>query len=162
MIKKLDTKCHYPLKKGNYYVYDDDINNKPLFCNEDENWNLKIINKSNINVDFFQNDNCLMTDNNLKKCDWILIFKDEFHFIEAKDVKTKQRSKARKNADKKFEITIPYFTKLHPEIIKMKKHVVLNFKSNSNITRAADKAKQSYYSETYNAKYKETNKLNFN
>ncbi len=162
MIEKLDTKCHYPLKKGDYYIYDDDINNKPLFCKVDEKWNLNIINKSNINVDFFQNDECLMTNKNLKKCDWIIIFKDEFYFIEAKDVKIKQRSKAKKNAEKKFEVTIPYFLNLYPEIEEMKIKVILNLRSTSNLTSSADKNRRNRYNVNYNTKYIETNSLTFN
>ena len=57
MINELvETECHYPLYKGKYYIYDDNINNKPLFENENEKWNLTIINNSQKQVDFFQND----------------------------------------------------------------------------------------------------------
>ena len=92
MEELLQSTSYYPLKKGDYYIYDDNIANKPLFLKEDEKWNLKIENKSENNVNFFQNDGCLMTQNELKKCDWLCYFKNDFYFIEAKDVKMKKRN----------------------------------------------------------------------
>ena len=61
IVDFLNTKCHYPLVKGEYYIYDDDASNEPYFVYENEKWNLNIINNSDCNVDFYQNDNCLMT-----------------------------------------------------------------------------------------------------
>ena len=155
------TACYYPLKKGKHYIYDDDKNDKPIFLKKKEDWNLKISNKSTENVDFFQNDNCIMTDNAMKKCDWICIYANNFYFIEAKDVKIKQRSKACKNAKEKFNDTIPYFLKYYPDLKEKTIFVILNFKSVSKLTRAVDKAKKMYYNTQFNANYKETNKLKF-
>ncbi len=162
MIKKLDTTCHYPLTKGEYFIYDDNENNKPLFLDEDAIWNLKIVNNSDINIDFFQNDNCLMTDNNLKKCDWIIIFENEFYFVEAKNVKPSRRKQERKDAVEKFKATIPYFLNIYPEVKKMNLFVIMNFKSLRTITNAANKARKSYFNETFDAEYIETNILKFN
>ena len=71
-----------------------------------------------------------MTQNELKKCDWLCYFKNEFYFIEAKDVKMKKRNEERKDAVEKFDATIPYFQKLYPAtnivIIEGKSHFLLN------------------------------------
>ena len=161
MIKELSEDCHYLLKKGEYFIYDDDKNNKPLFLNEDDIWNLKINNDSEINVNFFQNDNCLMTDNKLKKCDWICVFNNELYFIEAKDINKPSRRKIeRRDAVEKFNTTISYFSKTYPNLKEMSLFVIMNFRS-SKITRAANKARESYFDETFNAKYIETNHLDF-
>ena len=161
MIQELiETKCHFSLKKGNYYIYDDNIKNKPLFLNENEKWNLLIINNSEKQVHFFQNDGCLMKQNDLKKCDWICAFENNFYFIEAKDVKLKKRNSERKDAVEKFMCTIPYYLNLYPIIKKMQIHVIINFRS-PKITSASNKARQTYFDENYNAKYKETNRLEF-
>jgi hypothetical protein len=162
MIQELiETECHFPLDKGNYYIYDDNINNKPLFVNETEKWNLNIINCSNKQVNFFQNDGCLMKQNELKKCDWFCIFENNLYFIEAKDVKMKKRNIERKDAVEKFEANIPYFLNLYPNIKTMKIFVIVNFRS-PKITSASDKARSTFFDEKYNAKYKETNRLEFN
>lgn len=162
MINELiETECHYPLNNGNYYIYDDNVNNKLLFQNENEKWNLNIINNSEKQVNFFQNDGCLMKQNELKKCDWLCVFENNFYFIEAKDVKMKKKNAERKDAFEKFEATIPYFINLYPNIKTMKIFVIVNFRS-PKITSASDKARSSFYNENYNAKYEETNRLEFN
>ncbi len=162
MIEELNENCHYPLTKGEYFIYDDNKNNKPLFLTEDAIWNLKILNASETNVHFFQNDNCLMTNNQLKKCDWICVFQNEFYFIEAKDVaNAARRKKQRRDAVEKFEATISYFFESYPDIKKMSLFIIMNFR-NPKITRAANKARESYFDEIFNAKYIETNILNFN
>ena len=161
MIEKLfETSCFFPLKKGIYFIYDDDKNNNPLFVNENEKWNLNLINNSQSKVNFFQNDGCLMTNNQLKRCDWICYKENEFYFIEAKDVKPKSRRSERNDAVEKFNLTIPYFTNLYPVINKMKLIVVMNFRS-SKITNAANKSKEVYFQEVHNAEYRETNILEF-
>ena len=86
---------------------------------------------------------------------------NEFFFIEAKDVKLKKRNAERKDAIEKFKATIPHFLNLYPIIKKMQIYVIVNFRS-PKITSASDKARLAYFSENYNAKYKETNILEFN
>jgi hypothetical protein len=161
MIQELiATKCYYPLKKGNHFIYDDSINNVPLFRNEEEKWNLNLVNHSENPINFFQNDGCLMVQNELKKCDWTCFKDNEFYFIEAKDVKANSRRAERNDAIEKFKITITYYVDLYPTIKKMKLFVIMNFRS-SKITNAANKAKEAYFDQEYNAKYKETNFLKF-
>lgn len=162
MIQELtETKCFYPLNKGVYYIYDDNIENKPLFLNKDERWNLSIVNNSEKIINFFQNDGCLMSQNELKKCDWLCFFENKFYFIEAKDVKIKKRNEERKDAIEKFEATIPYFSNLYPNIETMEIFVIMNF-SSPKITNASHKLNETYFREKFNAKYKETNILEFN
>lgn len=161
MIEELfNTNCFFPLVNGKYFIYDDDKNNKPLFLKEEDRWNLNIINYSHDKVNFFQNDGCLITQNELKKCDWICFKDDEFYFIEAKDVKLKNRRKEKKDAVEKFDVTIPYFINLYPILNNMKLIVIMNFRS-SKITSAANKSKESYFQEVHNAEYRETNILEF-
>nr|WP_315198061.1 hypothetical protein [uncultured Flavobacterium sp.] len=162
MIEKLkNTNCFYPLKNGAYFIYDNDVKNEPDFVLEEERWNLKIVNGTNDVVNFFQNDGCLMKHNDLKKCDWLCHRDKEFYFIEAKDVKKKNRKIQRNDAVEKFDATIPYFLNLYPSIKTMKLIVIMNFR-NSKITNAANKAKATYFDEEYNAEYRETNILDFN
>ncbi len=162
MIKKLLTsKCYYSLNQGKYFIYDDDLNNVPSFVLEGEKWNLNLNNNSNEIVNFFQNDGCLMTQNELKKCDWICFFNNNFYFIEAKDVKMRSRSSQRNDAVLKFDDTIPYFINLYPVIKTMQLIVVMNFRS-PKITSASNKSKALYFQENYNAEYRETNILEFN
>ena len=123
--------------------------------------NLNLINNTINIVNFFQNDGCLMNQNELKKCDWICFFNNEFYFIEAKDVKMRSRSNQRNDAVLKFDATITYFLNLYPSIKAMKLIVVMNFRS-SRITSATNKSKASYFQEEYNAEYRETNILEFN
>jgi hypothetical protein len=162
IVDLLNTECHYPLIKGEYFIYDNDAINNPDFVLEEKKWNLKITNSSDTNVDFFQNDGCLMTQNELKKCDWITIFKNIMYFVEAKDVnKASRRKKQRIDAIEKFEQTISYYTETYPDIINMNFFVVMNFRSKIKLTRASNKAKESYFKEEFNADYIETNYLEF-
>lgn len=162
MIQELiKTNCHFQLNEGNHYIYDDNINSKPLFVTEFEKWNLNIINNSNKDVNFFQNDGCLMKQNKLKKCDWLCFFDNTFYFIEAKDVKLKKRNEERKDAIEKFDATIPYYFNLYPILKSMKLIVIMNFRS-PKITNASNKLKEAYFKEKYNASYKETNFIEFN
>ena len=161
IVDLLNKKCHYPLEKGEYYIYDDEANHTPKFVNDDEEWNIKIVNNSNFDIDFFQNDGCLMTQNELKKCDWISIFRNKFYFIEAKDVKAGQRKKQRKDAIEKFNATIPYYLETYPALIDLSLYVIMNFRDMVKLTRAANKAKAFYFKEEFNAEYIETNHLDF-
>ena len=162
MIEELiNTNCFYPLNQGQYFIYDDDLNNVPSFVTEEEKWNLNIVNNTAISVNFFQNDGCLMTQNELKKCDWICFKEDKFYFIEAKDVKMRSRKSQRNDAVEKFDATIPYFLNLYPEIRDMRMFVIMNFRS-PKITNASNKSKATYFEEEYNAEYRETNILEFN
>jgi hypothetical protein len=103
-----------------------------------------------------------MTQNELKKCDWITIFKNTMYFVEAKDVnKASRRKKQRIDAIEKFEQTISYYTETYPDIINMNFFVVMNFRSKIKLTRASNKAKESYFKEEFNADYIETNYLEF-
>ena len=162
MIEELkNTNCFYPLASGTYFIYDNDVKNEPSFVLEGEKWNLKIVNNTVEIINFFQNDGCLMKQNELKKCDWLCFNNSEFYFIEAKDVKKKNRKIQRNDAVDKFDVTIPYFLNLYPSIKTMKLIVIMNFR-NSKITNAANKAKAGYFDEEYNAEYRETNILEFN
>lgn len=162
MIEELkNTTCFYSLENGVYFIYDNDELNKPSFVAEEERWNLRIVNDSNEAINFFQNDGCLMSQNELKKCDWLCCKNNDFYFIEAKDVKKKNRKLQRNDAVDKFDVTIPYFLNLYPSIKTMKLIVVMNFRS-SKITNAANKSKAAYFDEKYNAEYRETNILEFN
>lgn len=162
IIDQLDKKCHYPLKNGEHYIYDNNESNQPDFVNEDKKWSLKIVNNTNDNVDFFQNDSCLMIQKELKKCDWISIFKNTFYFIEAKDVKSGRRKKQRNEAKKQLEQTILYYLENYPSIGDMNLIVIINFRNQGKITRADNKAKALFFKEEYNADYIETNYLDFN
>ena len=103
-----------------------------------------------------------MTQNDLKKCDWVSVFGDNFYFIEAKDVNNASRRKRQRNeAIEKFDVTIPYYIKAYPIMIDMNFFVIMNFR-NSRITRASNKAKEFYFKEKFNADYIETNCLEFN
>ncbi len=62
-----------------------------------------------------------------------------------------------KNLKQQFHI----FLNLYPNIETMKIFVIVNFRS-PKITSASDKARSSFYNENYNAKYQETNRLEFN
>jgi hypothetical protein len=157
----LASNCYYSLNQGKYFIYDDDLNNVPSFVSEGEKWNLNLNNNSNEIVNFFQNDGCLMTQNELKKCDWICFINNNFYFIEAKDVKMRSRSNQRNDAVLKFDDTIPYFINLYPVIKTMQLIVIMNFRS-PKITSATNKSKALYFQEKYNAEYRETNILEFN
>ncbi len=162
MIKKLlESNCYHPLNAGQYFIYDDDLNNVPSFVSKEEKWNLNLINNTIEIVNFFQNDGCLMIQNDLKKCDWVCFFANEFYFIEAKDVKMRSRSSQRNDAVLKFDDTIPYFIDLYPIIKTMKLIVIMNFRS-SKITSANNKSKALHFDEKYKAEYRETNRLEFN
>jgi hypothetical protein len=162
MIEELiNTNCFYALNQGQYYIYDDDLNNVPSFVSKDERWNLNLINNTVKTVNFFQNDGCLMNQNELKKCDWICFRQDEFYFIEAKDVKMRSRSNQRNDAVLKFDTTIAYFLHQYPSIKSMRLIMVMNFRS-SRITSATNKSKATYFQEEYNAEYRETNIIEFN
>lgn len=162
MIQELlKSNCCYPLNQGQYFIYDDDLNNVPSFVSEEDKWNLNLNNNTATIVNFFQNDGCLMTQNELKKCDWICFVDNEFYFIEAKDVKMRSRSSQRNDAVLKFDVTIPHFIALYPSVKTMKITVVMNFRS-SKITSATNKSKALYFNEKYNAEYRETNILEFN
>jgi hypothetical protein len=162
MIQELlKSNCYHALNQGQYFIYDNDVTNKPNFVSEDGKWNLNIVNETTEVVNFFQNDGCLMKQNELKKCDWICFVNNEFYFIEAKDVKMRSRSSQRNDAVLKFDDTIPYFIDLYPSIKTMKLIVVMNFRS-SKITSATNKSKALYFDEKYNAEYRETNILEFN
>lgn len=161
MIEELtESNCYYPLNQGIYFIYDDELNNVPNFLSENDRWNLKIVNDSENVINFLQNDGCLMIQNEMKKCDWICFDQNDFYFIEAKDVKPKSRSSQRNDAIKKFDATIPYFLNLYPNLVNMRLFVIMNFRS-SNLTNAANKAKAAYFEDKYNAKYIETNILEF-
>lgn len=160
MLKEsLDTNCYYPLVKGKHFVYDDNVNNVPLFVKEDEKWNLQIVNNSTNQVDFFQNDACIMKDNAVKKCDWICFDQNNFYFIEAKDVKSSSRKKERKNSKDKFIDTLEFYKK-YTFPIEMKKYAILNFRR-SRIVSAANETNKAFYKDL-GLDYIETNIIEFN
>lgn len=162
MIQKLiNTKCYYPLEKGNFFINDNADKNEPIFTSENEVWSLQILNQSENTLHFVQNDNCIMTQNDLKKCDWVCFTSTTFYFIEAKNVKSGRRKNQRNDAVEKFMITIPYYLNSYNELKNMNLVVVMNFRNVSKITNASNKAKASYFKETFNAKYLETNFLEF-
>lgn len=163
MIEKLiNSHCYYPLTKGEYFIYDDAKNDKPSFVSKDQIWNLNIVNNLGAIVHFIQNDGCIMTQNELKKCDWVCFTNDTIIFIEAKNVKRKgRRKKQRNDAVEKFKVSISYYFKSYPEIKTMKLIVIMNFKSYSGITQASNKAKAFYFKNAFNAEYIETNFLEF-
>lgn len=111
MIERLiQTRCHYPLTKGEFFfINDDNLNNVPLFVQEADSWNLHVINKLDQIIHFVQNDGCIMFGDKSKKCDWICFFEKTFYFIEAKNVSRKQRGRQRNNAIEQFKVTIPYY-----------------------------------------------------
>lgn len=160
MLKELfDTNCYYPLDNGEHFIYDDNINNIPVFLKEEEKWNLKIVNNSNNKVDFFQNDNCIMKDNAIKKCDWICFDHNKFYFIEAKDVRPSSRKKERKGAKDKFIDTLEFYKK-YSFPIEMKKYAILNFRNN-RIVNTANKTNKAIYKDL-GLDYLETNMIEFN
>ena len=157
----LDKECLSPLAKGEYYIYDNNKNNIPSFVMSSEKWSLKIINDSFEEILFYQNDNCLMKQNELKKCDWLAIHQNAFYFIEVKDAKTNQRRKQRIDARKKFDSTVPHYLEKHQSLNKMELRIVLNFRVEHKLTRASHKYYRAYYKESYNAKYLENQLYKF-
>lgn len=158
---RLEQKCCYPLKKGRYFIYDDNLKSEPRFVKEDEKWNLSLINKLELSIHFYQNDGCLMTQNNLKKCDWLCIDRMDIYFIEAKDVKLRNRYSARKDAKEKFEKTIQYYVGLYPDLNEMNLNVIMNFKSNSGLISTSIQSRKKYFKDKFDADYLETQILEF-
>ncbi|MGB0880807.1 MAG: hypothetical protein ACPGTO_09595 [Polaribacter sp.] len=164
IVSLLDEKCSYPLKQGEYYVYDNHTAKKPIFAKKEEKWNLEIVNNSSKIVNFFQNDGCLMTQNHLKKCDWVLAFKNSFYFIEAKDVGNLTRKKEeRESAKDKFDDTIPFYLDKYPFLSTMKLFAIMNFrnKKNSRVVMTGDQDRREYFKQKHKVKYSETNYLEF-
>ncbi|MGB0981389.1 MAG: hypothetical protein ACPGUH_04735 [Winogradskyella sp.] len=165
IVSQLDKNCLYPLKEGNHYIYDNHLEHKPRIVKKDDKWNLEIVNNSEELVNFFQNDACLMTLNDLKKCDWLLIFKNSFYFIEAKDVGNVSRKKEeRQSAIAKFDDTIPFYLAKYPFLSSMKLFAIMNFRSkkNSRVVMTGDQDRREYFKEKHKVKYSETNYLEFN
>ena len=164
IVDLLNKKCHHPLKNGSHYIYDNHTENKPVFAEKKEKWNLEIFNNSSDVVNFFQNDGCLMTQKELKKCDWVLAFKNSFYFIEAKDVGKVARKKVeRESAKDKFNDTIPFYLEKYPCLLSMKLFVIMNFrnKRNNRVVMTGDQDRREYFKEKHKVKYSETNYLEF-
>jgi len=160
MLKDLlNINCYFPLGKGVHFIYDDNINNFPLFVEEAQKWNLKIENNSTNQVDFFQNDACIMRDNKFKKCDWICFNQNNFYFIEAKDVKPSSRKKERKVSKEKFIDTLEFYKK-YSFPTNMKKFAVLNFR-NIRLVNSSNNTNKAFYKDL-GLEYLETNFIEFN
>ncbi len=152
--------CKSQFYKGKYFINDDKITKKGVFVNENEIWTL-FVNASK-NFTFIQNEGCVMTNNNHKKCDWICFDDINFYFIEAKDVKPSQRKKERRETKLKFKDTVDFY---HNELnfnTNLEKHAILNFRNSRVITGAASKENKTFYFLNLGLIYDETNILKFN
>lgn len=94
------------------FIYDADTLGKELpssIVNSDSNYQIKLVNEEEKEIIFIKIDQCLIIDNKIRRCDCAIINQNNFIFIEIKDVKTKQRKIARKEAIAQLTSTIELF-----------------------------------------------------
>lgn len=144
-------------QENSYFVFDNKSEERTDFVTkENEEWTLHLDVKRTSG--FIDNERFIMNDAGvgIKKCDWICFNQVNFYFIEAKNVKTKKRSEAKKDFDKKMQDTLSFYQQFNLE--ELKKHAILNFNSPNKITGAATKDRKYKYKEI-GINYEELNYL---
>ncbi len=137
ICKKEECDCSsehfYELLNDNlFFIYDDDSDEKFTPCrivSEEDEYQICVVNENEFEVTFIKIDQCLIINNDHRKCDCALISNNQFFFIEIKNVKLKQRKLARKEAIQQLKSTIEIF-KQNLDLSQFELYAIIGFKTN--------------------------------
>ena len=138
--------CYKLISEKHTFIFE----NEKAFFVKKQPFHLHIENKTNQDIHFLQNDNCIMKNNDGKQCDYVIFNASNIYFTEVKVTKN-NLSNHRKEAIKQLENTIKFYSKLYDLKNFEQLKAVICFKNLKRIApQASTSSKQKEVKQKYN------------
>ena len=131
-----------------------------LIFTQDNDWDFEVNNYKDLILTFLAIDDCLFSSLDQERCDCAVFSEKIILFLELKDVKKKQRNRARRKAIKQLENTLSTF---QSSLSTLEVFAVIGFKSakKNPIANTNRQAAIAHFTDLYNAKLQEGNSFEF-
>ena len=144
------------------YIFENNQLGRGVFVNATDNHHLYIENRTNLNIHFIQNDDCVMIDVKGGQCDYIIFNSRDLHFIDVKVTLSVGRySNHRKKAYCQIENTYKYYA----DRVQFSNDYLLFglvcFPSRRRIVKSSALTKRKEFKTKYNIDLKEGNYILF-
>lgn len=133
------------------YIFEDNNLKQGVFVNGTDIHHLYVENRTNSDIHFIQNDDCVMINVRKGQCDYVIFNSRDFHFIDVKVASSLAGlSNHRKKAYSQIENTYKHYAELIDFPMNCLLHGLVCFPSKRRIVKPSESTKRKEFKTKYN------------